>query len=245
MTDRTRLLGAVGLLAALVLIGVGTWHLHKSRSFQLLGELVTSVATGDSVVALTFDDGPSPSYTPDVLALLQREQARATFFLVGRAIEQHPQLARSILEGGHELGNHSYSHRPMVLMRQRTIQAEVERTDSLIRAAGADGPIPFRPPYGKRLVGLPLYLSRTNRPTVLWSLEPDTWYRDAESMVEHVVSGVKPGDIILLHVELSARAEERVALAMLIPALREKGYRFVTVSELIALGADQGADFSR
>jgi peptidoglycan-N-acetylglucosamine deacetylase len=224
----------VGVLVTLALVCAGVWRLHKSRSFQLMGELVSSVTTADSVIALTFDDGPSPSHTPAVLSLLRREGVRATFFVVGSAVERQPQLARMIIEDGHELGNHSYSHRPMVLMRQGTIRVEVERTDSLIRAAGSRGPIHFRPPYGKRLLGLPWYLSRTGRTTVLWSLEPDTWHEAADAMVSHVAAAVEPGAIILLHVEIPSRREERVALATLIPVLRERGYRFVTLSELLA-----------
>jgi peptidoglycan-N-acetylglucosamine deacetylase len=227
-----------GAAIALMLLAVGGWRLHKSRSFQLMGELVAAVATSEPLVALTFDDGPSPRHTPDILALLERERVRATFFVVGQAVEEHPDLARRIVEEGHELGNHSYSHRPMVLMRPRTVRTEVERTDSLIRAAGFEGPIRFRPPYGKRLVVLPWYLSRTNRATVLWSLEPDTWHRDADAMVCHVLDKVRPGAIILLHVEMSARSAEREALARLIPALRSRGYRFVPVSELMAAAAD-------
>jgi peptidoglycan-N-acetylglucosamine deacetylase len=230
--------GVVGGLVVLALVGTGAWRLHKSRSYQLMGELVTSVATEELLAALTFDDGPSPHYTPVILELLAREQVRATFFVVGSTVERHPELARRILEEGHELGNHSYSHRPMVLMSQRRIRAEVERTDSLIHAAGAAGPILFRPPYGKRLIGLPWYLSRTGRPTILWSLEPDTWHADAEDMVRHVLEGVRPGSIILLHVEMAARHQERAALAELLPRLRERGYRFVTVSELMAAAGD-------
>jgi peptidoglycan-N-acetylglucosamine deacetylase len=238
MKRRRWLAGVFGSLVVLALISIGAWRLHKSRSYQLMGELVTSVATEEPLVALTFDDGPSLHYTPTILEHLGREQVRATFFVVGSAVERHPELARRIFEEGHELGNHSYSHQTMVLMRQRTIRVEVERTDSLIHAAGAAGPIPFRPPYGKRLIGLPLYLSRTGRPTVLWSLEPDTWHSDAKDMVKHVLENVRPGSIILLHVEMAARDQERAALVELLPRLRERGYRLVTVSELMAAGVD-------
>jgi peptidoglycan-N-acetylglucosamine deacetylase len=238
MKRRRWLAGVFGSLVVLAVISIGAWRLHKSRSHQLMGELVTSVATAEPVLALTFDDGPSPHHTPAILKLLGREQIQATFFVVGSTVERYPELARRIFEEGHELGNHSYSHRPMVLMSQRTIRAEIERTDSLIRAAGAAGPISFRPPYGKRLIGLPWYLSRTGRPTILWSLEPDTWHSDAEDMVRHVLENVRPGSIILLHVEMAARDQERAALVELLPRLRERGYRFVTISELLAAGVD-------
>lgn len=227
-------LAAAATAAAFVLLFLGAWRLHKSRSVQLFGELVTAVATADSLVALTFDDGPSTPYTDSVLAYLRAKDIRATFFVTGEAVARHPDLARRILEEGHELGNHSYSHPRMLLMSQRAIRDEVESTDSLIRVAGAQGRIHFRPPYGKRLVGLPWYLSRTGRTTVLWTLEPDTWFSTRTEMTRHVLDSVGPGDIILLHVDLPARAEERAALPMIVEGLKRQGYGFVTVSELMA-----------
>lgn len=225
---------AGSLAAVLVILFVGAWRLHKSRSVQLFGNLVTVVATADSVVALTFDDGPSAPYTDSVLDFLRTEDASATFFVTGEALERHPYLARRILEEGHELGNHSFSHGRMVLVSTATIRREVEVTDSLIRVAGARGPIHFRPPYGKRLVGLPWYLSRTDRITVLWTLEPDTWFETPAEMTRHVLDNARPGAIILLHVDLPSRVEERAALSMIVGGLKQQGYGFVTVSELMA-----------
>jgi peptidoglycan/xylan/chitin deacetylase (PgdA/CDA1 family) len=227
-------LGAFFALAGLVVVIGAAWRLHKSRSFQLFGELVTAVATDDSVVALTFDDGPSAPYTDSILELLQESRVHATFFVTGSALERYPAIARRMVEQGHELGNHSYSHLRMVLLSPGTIRHEVEATDSLIRTTGFESRIHFRPPYGKRLVGLPWYLERTDRTTVLWTLEPDTWYRRADEMVKHVLDNARPGSIILLHVEVPARVQERLALPRIVEGLRAKGYDFVTVSDLMA-----------
>ncbi len=212
---------------------VAAWRLSSSRTTQVFGELITSVPGADSMVALTFDDGPVRSHTDSVLAVLRRENVRATFFVTGSSVVANPELARRILEDGHELGNHSYSHRQMVLMSPRRVREEVESTDSLIRALGVTGPIHFRPPYGKRLIVLPWYLSRSQRPTVLWSLEPDSWFSEHAEMVRHVSRNVQPGSIILLHVEISSRSEERAALPLMIQDLKQRGYRFATVSELL------------
>jgi peptidoglycan/xylan/chitin deacetylase (PgdA/CDA1 family) len=227
----------LSLLTVAVVVGglVAAWRLSGSRSMQLFGELVTSLPISESIVALTFDDGPVPVYTDSVLAVLRQEDVRATFFVTGNAVARNPDLARRILREGHELGNHSYSHQRMVLMSPSTVREEVEVTDSLIRAAGAAGPIHFRPPYGKRLIILPWYVSRTGRATVLWSLEPDSWFSRHTDMVRHVVENIQPGSIILLHVEIPSRAEGRVALPLMIRELKQKGYRFTTVSELRAL----------
>jgi chitin deacetylase len=221
-------------LAALGVLLAGAWRLHKSRTVQVFGELVTAVATADSLVALTFDDGPAAPHTDSILELLREAGVRATFFVVGAALERHPSIGRRMVEQGHELGNHSYSHQRMVLRSPRMIRHEVEATDSLIRTAGFRGRIHFRPPYGKRLLGLPWYLARTNRTTVLWTLEPDTWHRSADLMVEHVLDNVRPGSIILLHVDVGSRVEERRALPRIIEGLRAKGYEFATVSQLMA-----------
>jgi peptidoglycan/xylan/chitin deacetylase (PgdA/CDA1 family) len=218
----------------LIVLAVAAWRLHRSRSVQLFGELVTSVATSDSIVALTFDDGPSAPYTDSILDLLRAEHVPATFFATGAALERHPALARRIVDEGHELGNHSYSHGRMVLVTQRTVRYEVEKTDSLIRRAGGHGRIHFRPPYGKRLIVLPWYLSRTGRTTVLWTLEPDSWFRTGDDMARHVLDQVRPGAIVLLHVELPSRVQERHALRMIIAGLRASGYDFVTVSQLLS-----------
>jgi peptidoglycan/xylan/chitin deacetylase (PgdA/CDA1 family) len=221
------------VLATLGALFGGTWRLHKSRTFQLFGDLVTGVETKDSVIALTFDDGPSVPHTDSILDLLRVARVRATFFVTGEALARHPALGRRIVEHGHELGNHSYSHRRLVFKTPETIRHEVEATDSLIRRAGFTGPIHFRPPYGKRLIGLPWYLARTHRKTVLWSIEPDSWYHTADEMLQHVLDRARPGSIVLLHVDLPSRTEERRALPRTIDGLRSKGYDFVTVSELM------------
>jgi peptidoglycan-N-acetylglucosamine deacetylase len=220
-------------LGALALVLAGAWQLHKSRTVQLFGDLTYAVSTEDRVVALTFDDGPAAPYTDSVLTLLEAYGVPATFFVIGSSMERHPDLGRRIVDEGHELGNHSYTHRLMIGRAPRTIRHEVEATDSLIRQAGWSGRIHFRPPYGKRLIGLPLYLSRTGRTTVLWDLEPDSWYRTADEMVAHVLATVAPGSIILLHVELASRVEERNALPRIIEGVQAMGYELVTVSDLM------------
>lgn len=228
----------VASTGALCLAWAG-WHLSKSRSYQLFGTLVTRVETADSVVALTLDDGPAPGFTDSVLTILADSNVRATFFVVGVPLAEHVDLARRIAQAGHELGNHSYSHHRLVFKTPAYVRHEIQSTDTLIRAAGQRGAIHFRPPYGKRLVILPWLLSRSGRTTVLWDVEPDTYpeiARDPARIVDHVVRNVRPGSIILLHVETLGRAPGRAALPTLIGALRAAGYEFVTVSELMLRG---------
>ncbi len=216
------------------------WQLSKSRSFQLFGKLVTRVETADSVIALTFDDGPVPGYTDSVLTILADSNVQGTFFLIGSTLAKYPDLGRRIVQAGHELGNHSYSHHHLLFKTPAYVSRELQQTDSLIRAAGQRGPIHFRPPYGKRLVVLPWLLSRSGRTTVLWDLMPDSYpeiARDPDRIVDYVLENVRPGSIVLMHVESRARAAGRAALPKLVGALRAAGYEFVTLSELMRRAA--------
>jgi peptidoglycan/xylan/chitin deacetylase (PgdA/CDA1 family) len=231
-------IAAVGtvILLVLLVIAMASWKLSNSRKYQLFGDLVTHVETNDSIVALTFDDGPIPHHTDSVLTVLADSNVKATFFAIGNALRERPDVAARIVTAGHELGNHSYSHRRLVLKSPSYVRREIETTDSLIRAAGYSGTIHFRPPYGKRLVVLPWILSRDDRPVILADLEPDSdarRARDAEQIVEYVTARVRPGSIILLHVEIPSRTAGREALPQLIGALHGAGFRFVTVSELL------------
>ena len=111
---RRILLAGVVVLAAALCITWGAWQLSKSRSYQLFGKLVTRIDTADSVVALTFDDGPNPVYTDSVLAILADSNVHATFFVVGGELAKHRDVGRRIVAAGHELGNHSYSHQRLI-----------------------------------------------------------------------------------------------------------------------------------
>lgn len=227
--------GAFAVLV-LLLLTVIAWRTQRSRTFQLMGTFVPRVETADSVVALTFDDGPTPGYAETIVAMLAAKRVRATFFVVGSEVERFPDQARRLVEAGHELGNHSYTHRRLVLKRLSTIRDEVERTDRLIREAGHEGPIHFRAPYGKRLLVLPYYLSKTERTHVMWDVEPESYGEvagDLARIVEHVVERVRPGSIVLLHTFYPDREASRRAVPGIIDALKARGYRFVTVSELL------------
>lgn len=226
-------------LVTLPLVAVGTWQLTKSRHFQFFGGMVTHVETAEPVLALTFDDGPMPGYAEEVLAILRAEGVKATFFVIGSALQEHMAEAQRITADGHQLGNHSFSHPQMVGVSYAFVQQEIERTDQLIRAAGYGGEILFRPPYSKRFVVLPYYLSQTQRTTIFMDVEPES-YPDvgasAEKITQHVLERARPGSIILLHVMFPSGEETRKALPGIIHGLKDRGYRFATVSELLALG---------
>ena len=215
----------------------GGWALSRSRTWQLVGEIVPRVETERRVVALTFDDGPTAEGTAKVLDVLRQTGVRATFFLIGGELEREPEAGRLIAAAGHEIGNHSWAHQRMVFKSPSFIADEVERTDQQIRATGYAGPIHFRPPFGKKLLILPWYLARTGRVTITWDIEPDSVAEVAASaagIVDEVVDSVRPGSIILLHVMYPGREESLRAVRGIIDRLHEQGYQFLTVSEIMA-----------
>lgn len=231
---RWRWLLRAGVLAVLIVpAGVsGAWRLMNHQEWQLLGGLVARVETSAPLVALTIDDGPGETVW-EVMETLGRLGVRATFFVNGRSLEEHPERARALVAAGHELGNHTFSHRRMIFRSQRFTREEIERTDALIRDAGHGGPIWFRPPYGKKLLGLPYYLRRMGRTAVMADVQPDSARRDAARMVAFALERTRPGSIILLHA-LGVTAS-RHALPGVVTGLQARGYRFVTVGKLFEI----------
>ncbi|HET6705821.1 polysaccharide deacetylase family protein [Amycolatopsis sp.] len=229
---------AIAVASVLVVVIAGAYTLLQvadSRTFQFFGTLVSRVETGEKLVALTFDDGPDPAGTKAVLDTLKSRQVPATFFLIGRDIAAHPDLAQDIAAAGHELGNHSFSHDRMIGVTPSWVADEIEATDALIRTAGYSGDIVFRPPNGKKLFALPYYLAEHNRTTVTWDVEPDSaGTPDAATIEKTTVEQVRPGSIILLHPMYPAREQTRQAIGPIVDQLKQRGFRFVTVAQLLA-----------
>ena len=226
-----------GIVLGAALAGAAGFHkLATTAKLQLWGPFVTGVKTVEPAIALTYDDGPNPPYTEELLQVLAQHNAKATFFAVGQQLEQYAETARSILDQGHELGNHSYSHAKLIYRRRRFVEQEVTRTDELLRSLGAPEPIHFRAPFGFKRWTLPHVLKRLNKTSVLWNIDPrDYCARSAEEVVEGVVKQVRPGAIVLLHDGGGDRELTIEATNQLIPQLRQQGYQFKTISELLAL----------
>ncbi|MEH7225981.1 polysaccharide deacetylase family protein [Bacillus sp. JJ1566] len=209
----------------------GTYKLMNSRSFQLFGGLTQQVEMDQKVVALTFDDGPSENVN-EILPLLDTYDVKATFFLIGQDIEKFPGEAKKIVEAGHQIGNHTYSHNRMVFKSPFYIKEEIEKTDLLIREAGYEGEIDFRPPNGKKLVGLPYYLNKQNKDTITWNIEPDSYFKTPEDKIKYVRDTIHPGSIILLHPMYDDINKVLEEIEGIIQSLQKEGYTFVTVNEL-------------
>ncbi|GAB5348159.1 polysaccharide deacetylase family protein [Alteriqipengyuania sp. 357] len=224
--------GGLAILALAALL-FGLNSLSKAPCFQFVGDLTCRIDTDQNIVALTFDDGPTPRSVAAVLPILDRYDAKATFFLIGHDMERHPEAAQEILAAGHELGNHTYSHKRNVGRPRGFYREEIDRTARLLRAAGSNSDL-FRPPYGRKLVGLPLELERAGLRTITWDVEDRAdRFTDPADYAQDILGRVQPGSIILIHPMYRRNRTAREALPLILARLRDRGYRIVTVSELL------------
>lgn len=188
-------------------------------------------------VALTFDDGPSPD-TERILDALERSGVGATFFMVGRQVERHPDIARRVVAGGHEIGNHSYSH-PIYLYRSaRETYRQLARTQDVIADVTGARPTWSRPPCGVRTRAYFDAARTLGLRTVQWTVAGFDWKRRSpESIAGRVVDGAGPGSIVLLHDGDSAGKRDRLstaaALPLIVDGLTRRGLRVSSLAKLI------------
>jgi peptidoglycan/xylan/chitin deacetylase (PgdA/CDA1 family) len=218
------------MVAVLMAGGWAAWRLSRARCYALM-PVVCRVQTQAPAVALTFDDGPTDVGVDAVLPLLQAHGAHGTFFLIGEQLARRPDLARRLLAAGHELGNHTYTHVRMVGHSQGFYDAQVSRTEQLLAGVGSHSGL-FRPPYGKKLIGLPIAVRKQRLKMVLWDVE-DPLTKDPDAFARGVVAKARPGSIILVHVMYPGDATARAALPAILAGLQGKGLRVVTVGELL------------
>jgi polysaccharide deacetylase family sporulation protein PdaB len=201
-------------------------------------EVVWNVETDQKLIALTFDDGPNPVYTPQILDILNQYQAKATFFVLGKRVQHFPEIAIREVNEGHEIANHTFDHHFLKHMSPEKLKEEIRQTQEVIFDITEQIPRVFRPPGGFYNDAL-LDLAREDHFTVvMWSWYQDTkdWKKPGvKKIVETVLNNVHNGDIILFH-DLEGDCSQTVeALKIILPRLKEQGYRFVTVSDLMRL----------
>ncbi len=188
-------------------------------------------------MALSFDDGPHPHHTPEILELLDEHQIPATFFLVGGHVRQHPEIARRIAGGSHEIGNHTLSHRMLPFLRDEKIVAEIRHTGEIIGEVTQRQARLLRPPMGlfsKRVVDL---VEQCGCKVVIGDVYPrDPQRPGREKIYRRVINRVQPGSIIILHDGGNTRHVDRSqtvwAVRQIVQHLRKENYRFVTISHL-------------
>lgn len=205
------------------------------------GILIFSLPQAGKSVCLTFDDGPDPVYTPQFLEILRRYNIKATFFPVGKSVEAYPELARQIVEEGHEIGNHTYSHVYFVTTGAEEIEREILKAQEVTVAAAGKMVKLFRPPggvYHERLINV---VRRLGYRAVIWtwsSNPSDAYGPGIRTIVKRVVEGIADGAVILLH-ETGRHPEQTLgALPQIVEKLQAQGYRFALVSELAAEAAE-------
>lgn len=185
-------------------------------------------------VALTFDDGPSSPYTIQLLEIFDQYNVKATFFVTGENIKKYPEIIRRIIAQGHELGNHSYSHRNLIFKSVSFVRKEVKKTDQLLHELGVKKEIHFRPPFGRLFFQILFVMSKLNKKIIMWNIGPKD-FKDykSEELVAKVLVKLKPGSIIVLHDGVGDRSRLVGVTEILIKSIQDKGYEFKTVSELI------------
>ncbi|MDI6717254.1 MAG: polysaccharide deacetylase family protein [Actinomycetota bacterium] len=187
----------------------------------------------DKVVALTFDDGPDPRYTPRVLNILARENIKATFFLIGKQVDKYPYIVRQIIEQGNLVGNHTYSHPDLAVEDKNQIKDEIDKCQAAIFHVTGQQPIYFRPPRGLFNQQTKEIVSKNGLKMVLWDVCVEhKRSRTSSQETKRVLSLVRPGSIILAHDGRLNRKKTIEALPMIIKGLKERGYKFITLDNL-------------
>jgi peptidoglycan/xylan/chitin deacetylase (PgdA/CDA1 family) len=252
---RRRSIRAALVVALVAAIGFALYEIAESPASQLFGRTIVSGPKNERIVALTYDDGPNPPYTDAILGVLEHERVRATFFVVGRAVAAYPGIVRRAYRDGDAIGNHTWSHGHLVLYDTAGLEETLQRTDAAIFAATGVHTRIVRPPYGGRDWLVLDEMRKLGYTPVMWSVPlPHDWeYPSASTIAARVLRYVGNGSIIDLHdgnrgilcareavpVHVCDRTGDVAATRLIVEALKRKGYRFVTIPEL--LEADAGA----
>jgi peptidoglycan/xylan/chitin deacetylase (PgdA/CDA1 family) len=210
------------------------------QSFGGMIGSISHVLTDAPIVALTFDDGPHPEYTPRLLEILARYEARATFFMVGKAATEFPHLVEQAAKGGHVIGNHSWDHEafPFISREQREYQIS-----ACSRALAPYESRYFRPPYGEQHLRSYLEMNRRGYQTIGWNVDVGDWCdSDPVRMAEGLSQQIRPGSIVLLHDALFDGGQPTLDRGVMLDAVERllektrRTIRFVTIADLLACG---------
>lgn len=199
------------------------------------------VPTLGNVVALTFDDGPSPVWTPKILDELKALDVKATFFVLGEHVQSFPGIAKRIASEGHEIENHTYDHHVLIYYKAAELEKEIKDTEDIVRDVTGQTTRYFRPPKAVLLNREKAKVVEMGYRVVLWSLNSKDWVTfDDRYVLKHILKDIRPGDVLLFHdsggvfgTEGGNRDETIKTIHQLVPKLRARGYKFVTVAELL------------
>lgn len=196
----------------------------------------------DKYIALTFDDGPSPFWTPKILDELKKYNIKATFFMVGSHAEKYPEIVKRAADEGHEIGNHTYLHHVLIYYTNDELRLEIKHTEDIIYNITGKRTDLFRPPKGWLTKQEKKYIKSLGYKIILWTLNSKDWvtFFSNKYIIHNIIKNVQPGDIILFHDSggtFSLREGDRSntlrVISKLIKELQAKGYKFVPVSDLL------------
>lgn len=210
-------------------------HVPPPETDSTKDEIVYHSRRNDRMeIALSFDDGPHPRLTPVILSILEEYGIKATFFMVGENVGYYPDAARAVAEAGHEIGNHTFSHRKFNRMSEHEMLDEIASCEEAI-ASVSQSPVHFiRPPEGQMSDTMRRVIGTLDYRIILWDVDTRDWaHTPPEEICEHILNTVQAGDIILMHDFIGYGSPTPQALRMVIPRLLSQGYRFVTVGELV------------
>lgn len=227
-------LEAAGGLAA---AAGGLVYAVRSPRSSLLAPSVYRGTKSRRSIAITFDDGPSES-TPELLDLLRRYNARATFFQVGANARRLPSVARAVVAAGHEIGNHTYSHPLLPLISLAFVYSEIRDAQSAIEDAAGVTPVLFRAPFGARWFGLRGAQRRCGLMGVMWSVLGLDWKLTAEAVAARLLRSSAPGSIVCLHDGRTTEQRPNITVTRdtirsILPVWAEQGFQFETVSQIL------------
>ena len=229
------------MLLGILCLAVGTERYAEQKSYGTYIETDTGVCgtSGEpKKIALTFDDGPHPVHTPEILDILAEYGIKATFFVIGENATWYGDLVKTEYESGHEIGNHTYSHHMnLKKLSYDGICAEIENAENVIYENIEYRTKLLRPPGGIYSDTLLRAAADNDYNIICWSVDTRDWaHTPTDEIVKNVLSSVKEGDIILFHDYVSGESPTPAALKQIIPTLLDEGYNFVTVSELMTMG---------
>lgn len=236
MRKRFPVILCIGLLVCEFFSNVYLSYAMERGKLEETGHVIWNIKTNKKLIALTFDDGPHPVYTSQILDLLAAYKAKATFFVVGSRVKKYPELAKREIEEGHEIANHTYNHLYRQRMDEKTLKEELERTDEMIYETTGVYPVFYRPVggYYNDLI-IKTAVDKKLR-VIMWSWHQDSrdWSRPGvKKIITNVLDDYRPGDIVLFHDSGGNRSQTIAALKVIIPTMQRAGYEFVTISELL------------
>lgn len=231
----------IGILFSLAIGGLSLAVIEVASKkprhyFEKRGEIVWELSMPHKAIAITFDDGPSPSFTRQIMDLFSHYGGYATFFVTGSQVEKFPEVLQEIVRRHHEIGNHLYHHRPIPLLSEYHLYLELQKTHQLVQKLTGITIRLFRPINGFYDEKVVRVARSMNYQVIIWSQDSQDWSKkDGKEIAANILKHIRPGQILLFHDQGGNRTNTVDALKIILPELAAQGYHFITVSQMIKL----------